>query len=725
MKPLFALLALMMLHVHLHAQIDTNLKEIEIIAVKSTVKNNSDKLVYNVATSITATGTDALNALSKIPGIKIGDGTVGIAGKGSVRVMINDQIVQLSGIELTRYLKTIPAGQISRIELIKNPGANYDAEGNAGLINIITKKSNQQGYQVNIQTSGKKWLHNPAKVYHTRGYQAGNIAGDISYNSNKLSARAGVNFDRSHLLEGFRTELSYPKQAWMQSDTGDYKYRNLSYEAGLDYKLSSKASIGFNYMGGKNTYEGFDHVYNTFTTPGNNTPDSSIRTLASYYPISRINSINLHSVINFDTSGRKLLLNADYFNHYRTDVSDFDSKSYRPDGSANPAGNTRFYDTNKQNINIYTFKADAILPTRFAQFAFGGKLSFIDNYSNAFYYNKDPQNELVFNPGLSSEFDYNENTQSLYASMNIDRNEWKYKIGLRTELTQTKGYSPILKQNTNNNYFKFFPSLSVNYQPNTDHNLAFNFGRRINRPTFWNLNPYKSLYTAYSYGQGNPYLQPEYNSNFEVSHSYKNILSSSLFFNMTDNGFSNVILADAGTNIVYTTPLNFIKTYRYGISENLSVPLTSWLDNNNQVTLSYTHAKSKMANIKDVKGFGLYLASNNNIYLNEQKTLAAAVNFWYQFPEVDHISRTDSYYKLDLGVKASAFKKKVDLALTINDVFLSSAPAITTTVNNIKQEFTNFQLQRFALLSISYRFGNSSAKSGDKTTGNAEERGRL
>lgn len=725
MKQLLALLALMMLHVHLHAQIDTNLKEIQIIAVKSTVKNNSDKLVYNVATSITATGTDALNALSKVPGIKINDGSVGIAGKGNVRVMINDQIVQLSGIELTRYLKTIPAGQISRIELIKNPGANYDAEGNAGLINIVMKKNNQQGCQVNIQTSGKRWLHNPAKVYNTRGYQAGNIAGDISYNSNKLSARAGINFDRSHLLEGFRTNLNYPKQAWMQSDTGDYKYRNLSYEAGLDYKLSPKASIGLNYMGGKNTYEGFDHVYNTFTTPETSTLDSSIRTLATYYPISRINAINLHSVINFDTSGRKLLLNADYFNHYRTDVSNFDSKSYRPDGSPNPSGNTRFYDTNKQNINIYTFKADAILPTHFAQFAFGGKVSFIDNYSNAFYYNKTPQNELIYNPGLSNEFDYKENTQSLYASMNIDRNQWKYKIGLRTELTQTKGYSHILKQNTTNDYVKFFPSLSIGYQPNINHNLAFNFGRRINRPTFWNLNPYKSLYTAYSYGQGNPYLQPEYNSNFEVSHSYKNILSSSLFFNMTDNGFSNVILADAGTNIVYTTPLNFIKTYRYGISENLSIPLTSWLDNNNQVTLSYTHAKSKMSNIKDVKGFGLYLASNNNIYLNEQKTLAAAINFWYQFPEVDHISRTDSYYKLDLGMKASAFKKKVDLALTFNDVFMSSAPSITTTVNNIKQTFTNFQLNRFALLSISYRFGNSTAKSGDKNTGNAEERGRL
>ncbi|WP_316816007.1 TonB-dependent receptor domain-containing protein [Pedobacter nyackensis] len=725
MKPLLLCLALMMLHFHLRAQIDTNLKEIEIKAVKSTVKNNSDKLIYDVATSVTAMGSDALNALSKVPGVKISDGQVGIAGKGNVRVMINDRLVQLSGIELTRYLKSIPAGQISRIELIKNPGANYDAEGNAGLINIITKKSSQQGYAVNLQTSGKRWFHNPAKVYGTRNFQGLNAAGDISYNSEKLTARASVNLDRGRLLEGFRTDFSYPKQIWMQSDTGDYKYRMLNYEAGLDYKISTKTSIGFSYTGGKNIYDGNDHVNNTFTNPGTALRDSSIKAFATYYPVARINAVNLHSIINFDTSGRKLILNADYFNHYRTDVSDFESNSFKSDGSPDPSGRTRFYDTNKQQIRIYTFKADASIPTHFAQFDFGGKLSFIDNYSNAFYYYKTAQDELIFNPGLSNEFDYTENTQSLYASMNIDHQQWKYKIGLRSELTQTKGYSHVLKQNTINNYFKLFPSVSINYQPTAEQSLSFNFGRRINRPTFWNLNPYKSLYTAYSYGQGNPFLQPEYNNNFELLHSYKNILSSSLFFNMTENGFSNVILADANTNIVYTTPLNFIKTYRYGISENLSLPLASWLDNNNQVTFSYTQAKSKLSNIEGVNGFGLYLATNNNIFLNQEKTLAAAVNFWYQFPEVDRISRTNAYYKLDLGLKAAILKKKVDLALTLNDLFLSSAPVITTTVNNIRQKFTNFQMNRYALLSLSYRFGNSGAKSSDKNTGNAEERSRA
>ena len=725
MKRLLALFLLITLHQQLQAQIDTNLREIKITAVKSTVKNNSDKLVYNVAASITANGSDALNALSKVPGIKIGDGQIGLAGKGSVRVMINDQLVQLSGIELTRYLKSISAGQISRIELIKNPGANYDAEGNAGLINIVTKQTTKKGYFANIQVNGKQWLHHPGKVYGTRDYQAVNAGADLSYNSSKLSAHASLNLDRDHHLEGFQTDLYYPRQIWMQSDTGDYKYRNLNYEAGLDYKLSSRTSIGVNYMGGRNVYEGSDHVNNTFRNPGTDRLDSTLRTYATYYPIARTNAVNVHSVINFDTTGRKLLLNGDYFNYYRTDISNLESNSFRPDGSLNMAGNSRYFDTNKQRINIYTFKADASIPTHFAQFAVGGKISFINNYSNAFYYNKQTDGQLVYNPGLSNEFDYRENTQSLYASMNIDHQQWKYKVGLRTEFTQTEGYSYILNQNTTNNYVKLFPSLSLSYQAGTDHNFSFNFGRRINRPTFWNLNPYKSLYTAYSYGQGNPYLQPEYNSNFEVSHVYKNLLTSSVFFNLTDNGFSNVTLASESTNIVYTTPLNFIKTYRYGISENLSLPLAAWLDNNNQLTFSYTNAQSKMVNINSVKGFGLYLATNNNIYLNEEKTLAAAINFWYQFPEVDHISRTDRYYKLDLGVKAAAFQKKVDLSLTVNDVFLSSVPSITTTVNNIQQKFTNFQLYRYVLLGISYHFGNNAMKSGDRNSGNEEERGRL
>lgn len=125
---------------------------------------------------------------------------------------------------------------------------------------------------------------------------------------------------------------------------------------------------------------------------------------------------------------------------------------------------------------------------------------------------------------------------------------------------------------------------------------------------------------------------------------FKNILTTSVFANKTDNGFSNVTIAYPDTNLVYTKPLNFIQTYRIGISENISFKPFSWWESNDLISFYHTHVHSAISNVNDIKGLGAYLSTANNLYLNQSKTLAAAINFWYQFPEVDHIARSDGYY---------------------------------------------------------------------------------
>lgn len=705
--------------------VNTRLGEVVVSSAKPAISNSPDKLVYNVASSVTATGSDVLTTIGKLPGIKVNDNEISIAGKGAVKVMINDRLIQLSGIDLIRFLKTMSANQISKIALIKNPAASYDAEGNAGLINITTKQSKKQGYSGNVQASAKRWLHNPAVAFGTSNYEALNASATLNYNAARWSAYGSISLDQDHHLEGFETAVSYPKQNWLQSDTGVYKYYGINIVAGADYKISPNTTIGINYQGGKSIYDGSDHVNNPIFDNATGKMDSVLKTYATYYPVALNNSINLHSIINFDTTGHKLLLNADYFNYYRTDESDFESNQYFASDLTHPASITRYYSNNKQRINIYTLKADAEIPTRFAKIMLGGKLSFINNHSNAFYYKKTAPDELVYDTDLSNEFDYQENTQAVYISMSKTQGSWKYEAGLRGELTQTKGYSYTLDQKTVNKYFRLFPSLSVSYQANANNSLAFTIGKRINRPSFWNLNPFKSLYTAYSYGEGNPYLAPEYNTNFEVSHTYKNMLTSSVFFNVTNNGFNYVTIASADTNLVYTKPLNFIRTYRMGVSESISLHLFSWLDNSNQVSVYHTSARSAVPYIKSVEGMSVYLATNNNIYLNSDKTLAAAVNCWYQFPEVDHIGKTDAYYKMDIGMKATVLKKRVDIALTLNDIFLSSGTAVSTTINGIPQKLTNFQLNRYVLLGISYRFGGNEHKAVNTDTGNEEEKERV
>ncbi|WP_184549553.1 outer membrane beta-barrel protein [Mucilaginibacter sp. FT3.2] len=718
------------IYLHVDTVLNVNLQpannqlgEILITASKPVIENSQEKLVYNVSTSVTATGSDALTAIGKVPGIKVSGDDISIAGKGAVRVMVNDRMIQMAGTDLVRFLKSMSANQISKIELIKNPSAAYDADGNAGLINITTKHSNRQGLSGNVQLGERQSLHSPATVYGTSNWWLANGSANLNYNNNKWAAYGSVNVAADHELEGFETDVFYPKQTWRQTDTGDYKMHSYNIVAGVDYKLSPKTTIGISYLGGREVYVGSDHVNNPIYN-NSGSLDSTLKTYATYHPIALSNSGNIHALIKFDTTGKKLLLNADYFNYYRTDRSDFDGNSYLPNGQLIPASNTRYYDTNKQNIKVFTFKADADIPTSFAKIAFGTKLSFINNYSNAFYYDKDADNNLIYNTRLSNEFRYIENTQSAYVNLSKEKDKWKYQAGLRAEYTETRGESITLNKTTPQNYFKLFPSLSVSYQADSSNAFGFTFGRRINRPTFWNLNPFKSLFTAYSYGEGNPFLQPEYNSNFELSHTYKSILTSAVFLNITQNGFNNVVIARADSNLVRTVPLNFIKTYRLGISETLSLHPFAWWDNNNQATFYHTDANSSLSYIKSISGYGLYIATNNTLYFNADKTLAAAVNFWYQFPEVDHIGRSDKYYKLDVGLTAVTLKKKLNITLNLNDAFRSSASAVSSTVNGINTKFNNFQLNRFVQLTLAYRFGKETSTE-NRDTGNADERGRI
>jgi hypothetical protein len=510
----------------------------------------------------------------------------------------------------------------------------------------------------------------------------------------------------------------------VQSDTGLYSHNAFTVMAGADYKASSSLTIGASYSGGRDVYDGSDHVRNpVYNNAG--TIDSLLKTYAHYHPVALPAALNIHADIKLDTTGRQLFLNADYFNYYRNDVSDFESNTYDNEGNYKPDGTTRYFDRNKQNIVVYTLKADVEWPTSFANYNFGSKLSFISEYSNAFYYNKANNGDLIYNSNLSNEFDYNENTQSLYGSASKDIGKWKLQAGLRGELTQTKGFSYTVNTTTLNHYFKLYPTVQVSYVPDIKNNYTLAIGRRVNRPSFWSLNPFKSLFTAYSYGEGNPYLQPEYNTNIEVAHSYKTLLRTALFANQTNNGFVNVTFAGADTNLVYTQPRNFIRSFRIGLSETVSVQPFPWWETNLLATVYHTDAKSSLAEIKGIKKMGAYFSTNNNLYFNRQKTTALAVNFWYQFPEVDHISKTYRYYKMDIGIKTSAIDRKLDIALNVNDVFRSSAMAYSYTVNNIPQTFTNFQIMRYVQLSLNYRFGRSSGSAPQRMPGNEEEKGRV
>lgn len=702
-----------------------SLQAFTVAGKKPVIERKGDRIIFNVANSISAAGTNGMEVLEKAPGVKVSGSNISLAGKGAMGVMLNGRLLHLSGKALIGYLRAFPSANIEQVEIITHPSAKYDAEGLAGLVNIITKGSDKIGWSGNLTGSIKRFFYRNQPNYKgIKNY--GDIDGSagLYYNSQRWSFYTQANYTAGRELWGYGIDVFYKDMHWAMKDTGEYRIATFNLLAGTDYKVGRNTTIGLSYNYSFHLEDGADYV----RTPVYNNKgerDSLIKTFATYYPVSKGNAFNLHLVQKLNGSGAKLNLNADYFNYYRTDKSNLKTGSYLNDGTISDAGVSRLYDTTMQNIRIYTFKADLHIPTPFAKWTFGGKTSFINNYSNIYYYHVDGEKRTL-EERLSNEFRYIENTQSLYADAAKQINNWQLSAGLRAEVTQTKAISYFEDLDVKEHYLKLFPALSVAFTPSETHHWSFTFNERIHRPTFWNMNPYLTFMSAYTYVEGNPYLEPEYVTNMELMHRYKSQLTSSLFVRVIDNGFARVIQThDKGDYLHTTTMLNFIKSFRYGLSESVTFHPFKWFENRTLVSGYYTRVSSALAFINGIEGLGAYVETNNTFYLNRDKTLNASLGFWYQFSEIDHFGRSDDYYSVDAGIEWMALKKTLHLALNFNDIFQSSAFGVTTTVGGLKNRYTNFQLNSQLRFSAAWYFGRQENKNTSSQTSNESERSRL
>ncbi|WP_170831143.1 TonB-dependent receptor domain-containing protein [Arachidicoccus rhizosphaerae] len=692
------------------------LEQVTVTGKKKLIEQKPDRIIYNVSGSVTSQGGNALTALSKIPGVKISGTTIGLAGKGSVKIMVNNKLLEISDQNLANYLTTLPTKDIDKIEAITSPGANFDAAGGAGIIRIVTKTANLEGWSGSVQgTYGQQ-----------NTYDNYTLNGSVNYKKDRWNGFASVNLNRHKELMGWIIGVQYPTYNWSLNDTGIYRIDDYNGTVGLGYQIGKQSQLQISYHFGYreegHNLDGHDDVKNYITDKEGNI-DSVIRSYATYNPIAKTNAVNLHYNTVLDSKGTTLSADADYFNFFRTDYSNFR-------GYAQPAlqqdgdQNALFSNTAKQNILIYTAKADLSIPTPFATWMLGAKFSDISIYSDALYYNI-ATGTPAFDSSKSNIYDYSEKTQAAYIQGSKKWADFSLNAGLRAEYTKTTGHSISLLRTDKNSYFKFYPSVSFTYQANEPNQFYLEFNKRINRPTFWNLNPYRSLLTAYAYYDGNPALKPEYTSQLEIGHSYKQQLYTSLYYRHTTNSFDYLTVGSLDTFLVYRTPMNFINSSTWGIQERINLTPVRWWDAALQFNLYYTKSKSDLDYVADQKGWGQYVSIGNTFYFDKQKNFSGAVNFWCQFPEVDHIGTTNTYNSLDLGLMYTTLNKKWTLGLNATDIFKNSCPTYYTEVNGLKQSYEHFQLNRSVVFSVSYQFGSRPKAGNDRATGNEEERSRL
>ncbi|WBL25746.1 TonB-dependent receptor domain-containing protein [Zunongwangia sp. HGR-M22] len=690
------------------AESATSLNEIVIQGKRPVIENKIDRLVFNVGNSTIASGGTAIDIIKVTPGVIANGNAISMIGRSGVGVMINGKLIQLSGEELLSYLNTISSNNIKSVEVITSPPAKYDAEGNAGLINIVLRKPKRNS-----------WYNYARSNYTQRTYSGYALGNTFLFNKNKFSLYASIDGTLGNKAQYIESTIGYDEGIW-QGKT-DYKKRldNLSGRFTLGYNITPKSSVGITYQGSISDKD----VHDRDKTKIFNSQNIRVGEVISKGMNDREgenHDLNLSYEHQLDTLGKKLEAGLDYFQYKNDQSRVFTSEriDYNPQ-------NYGVISSNTQEVTNYNFNLDILHPIGKTMFSYGGKMTFTNTVNQLASENLlGRSDDLILQ---NDHFDYDENIQAIYADATSNINEkWTLKLGLRLEATQTKGNSLTTSSEFSRDYLNLFPTIYFNHNPNKENSYNFSYSRRIRRPQFSDLNPFRWYINAISYTEGNPFLQPQTSHNFEFKYSYKNSIISRIFSSISRNGYGQIPSVDRENNQQIYIRKNFYNSTVIGASQIYLKDIFSWWKTITQATF-YHFSSSYINNISlstDLnKGFNFQFYSNHNFTLS--KLASAEFTFNYGAPQTMLLFKTSSSVSVDLGFRLKLFDEKLHLNFSAVDILKTSARTTRAMTNGVPQEYYNYNDNRYFRLGLEYKFGNSKIKARTTKSGNRDEQNRA
>ncbi|UTN02214.1 TonB-dependent receptor [Flavobacterium bizetiae] len=690
----------------------TNLGEVVIQSRKNTIEQKIDRVVYNPENNINTAGGDALSAINTAPGVVVKNNAITILGKGTSRVMIDGRMIELTGEELNVFLKSISASDIKNIEIISNPSSKFEAEGDGGMINIIMKKG-----------ARNSWKNTTIASYDQNKYGIYALRNNFFYNKNKFRFSASVNGKTGYKKIEENLDMYFVEGPSKMNVITKLNEENVSGKLGLNYDFSEKTTIGFQFLKDKSNPD-FDSDIRIDKYNAQNELESYILNESFLDRKSGNQTYNLHLITKLDSLNRKLSFDVDYFNYDSKFDRDFIANNYSSDGTfvdVNQSGRN----ISNQEIDNLSFKADMEHPLKAINLSYGAKVSFTTSNSDVVFFNT-ITGTPVLDVNQTNQFKYTENNQAIYISGNKKINEkWNFQLGLRLENTQTNGFSKTLNQETVNNYLKLFPTFYSSYQKNENNSFSLNYGRRIRRPSFSLLNPFRVYISSNSYSEGNPFLKPSFSDNFEFAHTYKKILKTSIFLNSISDGYGVIFTANPETLTQIVSRENYFKGINYGIGETYSAHFADWWQSENSLYFLSSDIKFiKDINATPVNGLQVDFSTNNTFSLGKATKLQ--LDFNYTSPYKSGLYDTGYASSLNIGFKQDLLNKAVQISVLINDIFNTSyLKNDASIVNGVRQVYSQNESNRFVRLSLVYNFGNKKIDVNQRGFGNEEEKNRA
>lgn len=686
------------------------LEEVKIVKAKPYIERQQGKMILNVESSIGNTGSSAFEVLEKAPGITIDNNdNISLRGRGGIIVQIDGKPTPMSGTNLANYLKGMPSGNIDKIEFITNPSSKYDAAGSS-VINIKLKKDRKIGTNGSITAAFGQGV-----------YPKNNNSLSLNHRNKKFNAfgtysfayREGFNqlaLDRKFYDNG-QFAMSYDQDNYLKMN-----FRNHIARAGIDFYAGKKHTLGITGSMLSNRFnptgKNVSQVYDALTTT-----HSSFETTNNSRDRWKNHSLNLNHKYAIDSLGTELTTDVDYANYGNKSKQNFDTRYFDANGAQSGLPYFLYGDV-KGDLKIYSLKSDFVKTLKNkVKLETGIKTSYVKADNDLAFYKNDSGTE-EYDAGRSNHFIYKENINAAYMLASREFGKWNATIGLRVENTNIDGLQVAGNRAFENNYTQLFPNLFVSYAFNEGNSLEFNYSRRITRPSYDQLNPFKFFLDLTTYKEGNPLLNPQTTHAFEVTHVFRQKIFSTLSFSRTNDNITEVIApADDNPNVTVQTNKNLNNADIFGLFLIVPVDITKWWNMSNSLNFYYGSYSGTVANttLQNEGNFTYNLNTVNNFKL--PKGFSSELTANYRGREVYAFMDVDPIWFLNLG-----FQKKFrnsSLKLAVNDAFYTNRSTAQTKFTNYIENFKVSRDTRTAVLTYTYNFGTGTPVK--RRTGGADD----
>lgn len=708
-------------------KLNENIKTLEGITIstnKPFVERKIDRTIINVDASITNAGTTAMEVLEKAPGVSVDkDGNVSLKGKSGVMIMLDGRPSYLSADQLSTLLKNMPSSNIDQIEIMTNPSAKYDATGNAGIINIKTKKNKMKGVNGNISASILQSKYTQTNNSINLNYRTGkvNLFGNYGYSYRKL-------YQESHIIRKFRDSSSKEIESIFDQNnfaTNSWQVHNL--KAGMDFYANKKTTLGVVFSGFLNPS---DHISRNQTNlnDGENKTDSIVIADNTNTGKSNNFSTNFNMRHVFDSSGKEFTVDLDYLKYDQITDQALANSYYNPDFS-NRAPSSQLIGRLPSDVHIYSAKTDFTFPLKHnTRIETGLKSSYVTTDNDALYQDSTSAGYVTDN-GKTNHFIYKENINAGYVNYNRQIKKWGIQAGLRAENTNANGNqlgnSTRSDSSFTRNYIDLFPTVYVSYEANKKNTFSANYGRRIDRPDYEDLNPFYYFLDEYTYRVGNTLLQPQYTDNIEITHTYNGFLSTTINYSKIHNVFTDVLKQITSERKTFQTKENLSSKENYGIAVSANFPVTSFWNTNLYADVNHdTYYGVIDDGVLNVANTSFLFNMNNQ--LKFEKGWSAELSGFYRSKGIEGQIVMNPIWRLDAGLQKSVLKNKGTLKASIRDIFNSQNFMGTVNYQAIDGYIKNTNYTRTFSLTFLYRFGKPLKNQNQRSRGGAsDEQNRI